>query len=150
MAFELSLYTVSSEWKDDSDIKIKDLADESIKTPSLHAKYLDYLISAKKQLQQREVELNKYRVLRSKYFKHELSKDELKEHGWEPYQFNKPVKQELDDLLLTDQTFIDLSARVNDGKTLVTTCEKILDSIGKRDYAIGNATKLILYSNGLN
>lgn len=141
---------ITIQWKNDSQIKIDSLVDEAIRTPSLHAKYLDLLVEAKSILRQSELALNKYRIIRTKYFKNELTRDELIVQGWEPYKFSKPVKSEIDDLLNADTSFNDLSNKVDDAKIMVNSLERIMDSLKQRDFSIGNATKLLLYSNGLS
>lgn len=138
------------EWKQDAFIDQNNLLAETTKSQQLHAKYLDYYLQAKKALFAADAAVSAYRAKKTKYWQGKMTSKELLQEGWEQWQYAKPLKSELDDMFMADQSYQLLMQTATECKDLVFACEKILDSVGKRDFAITNATKLILYSNGLN
>ena len=98
----ISLNELQEIWSIDCKIDDLQLGKESTKTPELHAKYLAHLSTAKLQLRKAEADLYKLKAIKVKYFRGELSREELSNLGWEQYLGIKPLKNDLQEILNAD------------------------------------------------
>ena len=89
----MKLEEIQELWNKDRDIDIENLATESIKIPQIHDKYLKIYIDERIRLKGLEFELAKLTKLKMEYYAGTLSKEELTEHGWEPF-LTKVIKTE--------------------------------------------------------
>lgn len=126
-------------WEQDSAIDDNHLDTSSITTPKLHAKYLKLLIDSKIRKAKCTADYNQLRQLKFRYYRGEMTRDELKELGWEQWQYNKPLKAEMDEFLKGDADLIKLDARIEYMETMIYTLESILTQIKARDWQIRNA-----------
>ena len=126
-------------WNKDANIDDYHLDNESISTPKLHAKYLSLLLEAKKKLVVLSEKYNRLKQLKTKYYYGKLSKEELEECGWEPYQFIKPIKAELDNILAGDPELSSINTKIDLVKIDINTIESIIQQINQRTYHIKNA-----------
>lgn len=126
-------------WEADCHIDDNHLGESSIKTAKLHAKYLKLLVEAKMRKSKIESDYNSLRKTKIRYYRGELSREELKELGWEPWQYNKPLKAEMDEFLKGDSDLSVFSTRLDIIETLVFALESILQQIKQRDWQIKNA-----------
>ena len=83
----IELDQVLAEWKVDSEIPYNQYEQVSQATPTLHAKYLEYLSLTKLRL--KKAEFQQKHLLKDKwmYYEGKLSQEELNEKGWkfDPY-----------------------------------------------------------------
>ena len=86
----MKLSDLQDSWKDDCKIDEMNLGRESARTPTLHAKYLNYLSSTRLNLRKAESEYLNCRRKKYKYYRGEMTKHELEDEGWEQCQGNKP------------------------------------------------------------
>lgn len=135
-------------WKTDCHIEMTNLGNEAANVPKLHAKYLALLTSAKLQLRKTEAEYLRLRRLKERYFRGELSKEELSELGWEQYLNNRPLKTEMDNVLQTDDELIKQYDKVEYAKTIVYHLEQIIRSINSRTWDIKSAIEWYKFTNG--
>ena len=119
-------------WNKDANIDDYHLDNESISTPKLHAKYLSLLLEAKKKLVVLSEKYNRLKQLKTKYYYGKLSKEELEECGWEPYQFIKPIKAELDNILGGDTELSTINTKIDLVKIDINTIESIIQKIYSR------------------
>lgn len=139
---------IELEWETDSKIDQLDYAKAAVTTPRLHSKYLGYLIRAKKDLRKKESEYLRLRKLKSSYYKGELTKEELKERGWEQYQKNRPLKTELEELLTTDNDMIVLQEALELLRTIIYQLESILKSVASRGWDVKVAVQWHIFTQG--
>ena len=125
----MKLSDIQSEWSKDSKINDIELGSEAIKVPILHSKYLSYLSNVKLSLRKSESDYYKLRRVKYRYYRGELTKIELQNLGWEQYQGNKPLKNEMEEFLQCDDQLNTLTDKVEYYKTVVFTLEQILRSI---------------------
>lgn len=144
----MKLSEIQEEWKKDSVIQEMDLGHESLKTPTLHAKYLTFLSNAKLRLRKEESKYFKMRKMKYKYFRGEMSKDELDDYGWTQYLGNKPLKNEMDEFLQCDDDLNQCQDNIEYLKTCIHTLEQILRSINSRTWDIKSAIEYIKFTNG--
>lgn len=135
-------------WEKDSIIDDTHLNRESLNIPALHAKYLRLLLDAKKKVAVLNEKYNKLKQLKTKYYYGKLTREELEELGWEPYQFIKPIKSELDNILLGDVDLANIYTKIELVKIDITTLEAILVQINQRNFIIKNAIDYIKFIAG--
>lgn len=128
-------------WEIDSDIDNNYLGEASTSTPKLHAKYIKMLVDAKLRRTKLEIEYNTMRKTKFRYYRGELSRDELKELGWDQWQFVKPLKAEMDEFLKGDDDLAKIQTRLDYIDTLVYALESIMQQIKQRDFQLSNGIK---------
>lgn len=126
-----------------------DLGRESLKTPTLHAKYLTFLSNAKLRLRKEESKYFNMRKMKYKYFRGEMTREELEEYGWTQYLGNKPLKNEMDEFLQCDDDLNQCLDNVEYLKTCIYTLEQILRSINSRTWDIKSAIEYIKFTSGI-
>ena len=144
----MKLSDIQSEWSKDSKINDIELGSEAIKVPILHSKYLSYLSNVKLSLRKSESDYYKLRRVKYRYYRGELTKIELQNLGWEQYQGNKPLKNEMEEFLQCDDQLNTLTDKVEYYKTVVFTLEQILRSINSRTWDIKSAIEWNKFTNG--
>ena len=144
----MKLSTVQSEWTADSSINELDLGKEAVKTPLLHAKYITYLSNVKLLLRKAESDYFNTRRVKYRYYRGEMSRDELEERGWQQYQGNKPLKNEMDEFLQCDEELNALLDKIEYYKTITYTLEQIIRSINSRTWDIKSAIEWQKFTNG--
>ena len=128
-------------WEADSAIDDNHLGEASTTTAKLHAKYLKLLVDAKLRKTKLDIDLNTLRKTKIRYYRGELSRDELKELGWEQWQYNKPLKAEMDEFLKGDEDLSKIQTRLDYLDTLVYALESIMTQIKARDFQLSNGIK---------
>lgn len=134
----MKLDDVLVQWEADSTIDDNHLGEASIHTAKLHAKYLKLLVDAKLRKTKLEIEYNNLRKLKFRYYRGELSKDELKQLEWDQWQYTKPLKAEMDEFLKGDENLSQVQARLDYMDTVVYALESIMSQIKQRDWQIKN------------
>jgi len=145
----MNLEQIQEEWENDCRIDDNHLGEASTHTPNLHAKYLKLLVSVRLRLTKTRADYNLLRKNKFKYYRGELSREELSSLGWEPWQFNKPLKNEMDEFLQGDKDLIDLNARVEYLETMYYTLESILNQLKARDWQLKNAITWKQFLSGM-
>ena len=145
----MKLSDLQDSWKDDCKIDEMNLGRESARTPNLHAKYLNYLSSTRLNLRKAESDYLNCRRMKYKYYRGEMTKQELEDEGWEQWQGNKPLKNEMDEFLTVDSDLILLQDKVEYFKTVLYQLEQIIRSLNSRTWDIKNAIewRIFMYLN---
>jgi hypothetical protein len=145
----MKLTEVQDEWIKDSTIDELNLGRESTRVPTLHAKYLTSLSKVKLQLRKAESDYYNTRRLKYRYYRGEMSREELAVLEWVQFQGNKPLKNEMDEFLQCDKDLIELQDKVEYFKTVIYTLEQILRSINSRTWDIKTAVEYMKFTNGM-
>jgi hypothetical protein len=145
----MKLTDLQEMWSKDCIIDELNLGKESIRTPILHSKYVNYLSSTKLNLRKSESEYLSMRRKKYKYYRGEMSREELEEENWEQWQGNKPLKNEMDEYLQVDPDLISLQDKVEYFKTVIYQLEQIVRSLNSRTWDIKNAIDYTKFTNGL-
>lgn len=145
----MKLSEIQEQWEQDSRIDETNLGRESVRVPTLHAKYLSLL--SKTKLQYRKAESDYYNTRRKKYryYRGEMTREELEEEGWQQFQGNKPLKNEMDEFLQCDEHLILLQDKMEYFKTVTYTLEQIIRSINSRTWDIKSAIEWTKFTNGM-
>jgi hypothetical protein len=144
----MKLAEIQEEWKKDSKINELDLGNEAIRTTTLHAKYLTLLSNTKLQLRKAESDYNNLRRVKYRYYRGELSREELESLEWNQYQGNKPLKNEMDEFLLCDEDLNQLQDKIEYFKTVTYTLEQIIRSLNSRTWDIKSAIEYMKFTSG--
>lgn len=136
------------EWKEDSVIDDARLNKELLRTPMIHAKYVEYLVFFKAKLASAEKKYNRMAWVKRKYFRGEMEKHELDQNGWSQWQGLKPSSSELNQLLEMDKEMNDLAEQVAGYKTAVSAIEYIMKQIQSRDYTLKTIFEYMKYVGG--
>lgn len=144
----MKLNELQDMWAEDCKIDQTNLGRSAARVPELHAKYLNMLTSVRLQYRKTETEYLHMRKLKTRYFRGELTREELTELGWEQYLNNRPLKNEIDDVLQTDDDVIRSIDRLEYYKTLMFQLEQILKSINSRTWDIKSSIDWYKFTNG--
>lgn len=144
----MKLTEINDEWKRDSVINELELGREAVKVPTLHAKYLTMLSNAKLQQRKAESDYNNLRRVKYRYYRGELSREDLDNLGWNQFQGNKPLKNEMDEYLAYDDELNALLDKTEYFKTMVYTLEQIIRSINSRTWDIKSSIEWNKFTNG--
>ena len=145
----MKLSEIQEQWEQDSRIDETNLGHESVRVPTLHSKYLTYLSKVKLQLRKAESDYFNTRRLKYRYYRGEMSREELAVLEWEQFQGNKPLKNEMDEFLQCDKDLIELQDKVEYFKTVIFTLEQIIRSINSRTWDIKTAVEWTKFTNGM-
>ena len=145
----MKLSELTEEWTKDAPINETNLGHEAARVTILHAKYITVLSKTKLQLRKAESDYLNTRRLKYKYFRGEMTKQELEDENWSQYQGNKPLKNEMDELLECDQTLVELQDKIEYFKTTIYTLEQIIRSLNSRTWDIKSGIEWAKFTNGM-
>ena len=144
----MKLQEIQDMWVEDAKVDQTNLGRSAARVPELHAKYLNMLTSVRLQYRKAEADYLRLRKLKFRYYRGELSKEELLELGWEQYLNNRPLKNEMEDVMSTDEDIIKNMDKMEYIKTLLFQLEQILKSINSRTWDVKSAIEWAKFTNG--
>lgn len=128
-------------WEQDSTIDDNHLGEASTSTAKLHAKYLRLLMNARLRKTKIDIDYNSLRKTKIRYFRGELTREELTSLGWDQWQYNKPLKAEMDEFLKGDEDLSVFIARQEYIDSVIYALESILTQVKQRDFQLSNGIK---------
>jgi hypothetical protein len=131
----MTLDELQKEWAKDCVIDDGDLGSAAASGSRLHSKYINEIVSAKTLLTKCQLDLATLEALKSKYFRGELTSEELKAKGWEQWHF-RTLKTDIPGLVQADEEVQKLLKREQYYKTLIYFLESVLGEIKSRSFAI--------------
>lgn len=126
------------EWDEDSVMDDNHISDESIKVPKLHSKYVRHLINAKLKLTKLQNDFNNLKKTKFRYYRGELTREELTSLGWDQWQGVKPMKNEMDQFLDGDTDLNNIKIKIEYINSMIYLLESILGQVKARDWQIRN------------
>ena len=145
----MKLSEIQDMWTKDAKINELDLGKSSIQIAELHAKYLNILSNTKLQLRKCEADYLRLRRTKFKYYRGEMTREELEELGWNQFQGLKPLKNEVEDIVNCDEDVIRCVDKVEYMKEMLYQLEQIIRSLNGRGWEIKNAIEWTKFTNGL-
>lgn len=133
---KLTIDDILAEWKADNTIDDTKLPSELMRSPHLHSKYLEVFLHVKRKFIAATSSYNKLKYLRKKYFRGEMTREELAEQGWDQYQGLKMSQTEFNSMSEIDPILADEWVKVEYLKSLVDGLTYILKEIQNRGYTI--------------
>jgi hypothetical protein len=137
----MNIEQLQDTWDKDCEIDDNYLGEHATKTPKLHAKYIKILIGVKLKYTKLQSDYNLLRKFKFRYYRGELSRDELTEYGWEQWQGVKPMKNEMDEFLTGDSDLNTLEVKIKYLETMIYLLESILGQIKARDWQLKTAVE---------
>ena len=134
----MNIEDIQAMWEADSIIDDNHLGEASTETAKVHSKYIKLMVGVKLKLTKARADYNILRKNKFRYYRGELSREELQILGWEPYQLIKPLKNEMDEFLQGDQDLIALNTKIEYLETMGYLIEGILGQIKARDWQLKN------------
>lgn len=136
----LDLESILKEWEEDCRIPQHQLDETSRNTPSLHAKYLQYLSLTKLNL--KRAENSQKTLLKDKwlYYNGKMDEENIKSKNWNPDPFDglKILKGEMDYYYESDPEIQRSEEKIAYLKTVIDTLVEIVDSLKWRHQTIKN------------
>lgn len=144
----MTLDDLLAEWESDATIDENHLDGSALEASRLHAKYLGYLSRFRMKYAALQNEYNVMRQVKFRYYRGELSREELSEYGWYQYQGTKPIKSETEELLTGDSDLNKIRVKIEYMKVLMDTSEAIVKEVYNRQWAIRNAIQWRQFIDG--
>lgn len=135
----MNIDDIQNEWEKDAEIDDNYLGEHATKSPKLHAKYVKMLIQVKLKHTKLQSDYNLLRKNKFRYFRGEMSRDELKDNNWDQWQGVKPLKNEMDEFLTGDSDLNTIQVKIQYLETMIYLLESILGQIKARDWQIKSA-----------
>ena len=145
----MKLTELQESWKKDCVIDETNLGRAAARTPELHAKYLNLLTNARLQVRKAEGDYLRLRRVKYRYFRGELTREELESLGWPQYQGVKPIKNEMDEFLSTDEDLLTSQDKLEYLRAVLLQLEAILKSLNSRTWDIKNSIEWTKFTNGI-
>ena len=134
-------------WSEDVKMDNLDLDTESLKIPNLHAKWLNILTKERQKLRRLTVKKQQLAKTLGEYYRGEMSEQELKDLGREPY-LKTVLKADIHSYVDTDSDMIKLNLRASYQQEVVDVVEEIMKAVNGRQWNIRNAIEWRKFSNG--
>jgi len=134
--------------KKDLEIDQTALDAESSRTPQVHNKYLVMFMDEKLKLKRMENELSVLRRNKWLYYTGRMSKEELDQHGWEPFELNI-LKNEADQMIESDTDYIKASEKVNFQQEKVSYLEDVIKIVNNRQWQIRSIIDWLKFTQGV-
>jgi hypothetical protein len=134
-------------WKQDAPVDSTELVNENFRIPNLHSKYAAIRATHRQIVRALQKDHAKLKLLKNDYYTGKLSREELKERGWDPFQrtlLNAEVTMHLN----ADD---DLSAslfKISTHEEIVDLCDLIIKEINNRTWQFKSAIQLICQLKG--
>jgi hypothetical protein len=135
----MNLEELMQQWEQDSKIDDNHLGEASTESPNLHSKYINTMVSYKLKLAKIRGDYNLLRKTKFRYYRGELSRQELEDLGWDQWQGVKPLRNEMDEFLQGDTDLVQMEQKVEYLNTIVYFLEEVLKQIRQRDWQIRTA-----------
>lgn len=130
---------ITQMWLEDAKIDDVDLDTESLKIPTLHAKYLKLLYQEKLKLKSLVIKKRTLSHVLSEYYRGDLNTPEdLRELQREPWS-RTVLKQDLSSYVDSDKDMIKLLTKIAYQEEVVSLLEDIIKNINNRGFQIKNS-----------
>ena len=137
----MNIEQLQEEWDKDCEIDDNYLGENSTATPKLHAKYVKILVQVKLKHTKLSSDYNLTRKNKFRYYRGELSRDELQDLQWDQWQGVKPIKNEMDEFLKGDDELNTMDIKIKYLETMIYFLESVLQQIKARDWQIKTAVE---------
>ena len=117
-----------------------------LKIPNLHSKYYKIYLREKVQLKSEEQEYKQYYKIKYEYYTGKMSQEDLRENGWEPFQFL--LKNDLQVYIDSDTDISERLLKLQVQREKVDLLESIIKTLNTRGFLIKNAVDFIKFTSG--
>ena len=144
----MKLEEIQEFWNADREIDITELANESVRIPQIHDKYLKIYIDERIRLKGLQFELTKLVRLKTDYYAGKLTQEELEKLGWEQF-LERLLKNEISTYIEADDDIIKLKKNIVLLEEKIHYLDSIIKMISNRGFQIKSAIDWIKYKNGI-
>jgi sulfite reductase alpha subunit-like flavoprotein len=142
----IDLEKIQLMWKEDSEINIDDLHNESLKIASLHSKYYEIynnisLLRKRAELQYKQKKLERYN-----YYNGKSDPEIYKE---EPFPYKVRDKEGMNRYLEADKHLSDIFMKIEYYDIILKYLEEIIKMISNRTYQIKNSIEFLRFQSGM-
>jgi hypothetical protein len=134
-------------WTSDCNIDETELAQESVKIPQLHNKYL--ILYSNEKLKFKEIKFLFAGLIKRKrdYYSGRMTAEELEAADWEPFQY-KLLKADVQEYIDADENVIESKKLLAVQEEKVNYLESIVKGLSTRGYLIKNAIDWKRFTEG--
>lgn len=126
-----------------------ELAEESIRIPQLHGKYLNFFHDENLVLRKYETDYKILRKQKWEYYSGKMSEQELAALGWSSFD-HRILRQDLDVYMESDVDLLKIQAKMDLQKQKVDYLDSIMKSINNRQWMIRSAIDWKRFVSGLS
>ena len=142
----MNLDDIQKMWTRDSEIDRDDLANESLKTSQLHAKYYEVYNTT---LLLREKAKETYDRVYLDRYNYYTGKADPEVYEKEPFPYKVRAKEALNRYMSADERVSKTDLKIRYYDTMLKYLEEIIKSISNRNYAIKNAIDWMKFQAGM-
>ena len=121
-------------WEIDADMDQTEPGKELLNIPKLHNKYLSILTKHKIASKKAHFDYLRMRKIKWEYYTGKMSKEELDEYGWTPFQFT--LKSDITTYLEADGDLIKLLEKKVYHEETVSVIESIMNELKQRTWQL--------------
>ena len=144
----MKLEEIQEFWNADREIDITELANESVRIPQIHDKYLKIYIDERIRLKGLQFELTKLVRLKRDYYAGKLTQEELEKLGWEQF-LQRLLKNEISTYIEADEDVIKTKKNIVLIEEKCHYLDSIIKMISNRGFQIKSAIDWIKYKSGI-
>jgi len=133
-------------WDTDSNMDQTEPSKELLKIPVLHSKYLNILTKHKIASKKAHFDYLRMRKIKWEYFTGKMSKEELDEYEWEPFQF--ALKSDINTYLEADGDLIKLLEKKVYHEEAISVVESIMSELKQRTWQLRDFISWEKFVNG--
>lgn len=133
-------------WDTDSNMDQTEPSKELLKIPVLHSKYLNILTKHKIASKKAHFDYLRMRKIKWEYFTGKMSKEELDEYEWEPFQF--ALKSDVNTYLEADGDLIKLLEKKVYHEEAISVIESIMSELKQRTWQLRDFISWEKFVNG--
>jgi len=133
-------------WETDSVMDQTEPSKELLRIPLLHSKYLNILTKHKIASKKAHFDYLRMRKIKWEYFTGKMSKEELDEYGWEPFQF--ALKSDINTYLEADGDLIKLLEKKVYHEEAISVIESIMSELKQRTWQLRDFISWEKFVNG--
>lgn len=134
-------------WQKDAPVDATELVNETARIPKLHSKYVAIRVTHNQIVKALRKDHAKLKILKNDYYTGKLSREDLKERGWEPFQrtlLNAEVTMHLD----ADDDLHASLFKIERHKEIVELCDLIIKELSNRTWQFKAAIHHISHLKG--
>ena len=132
----LKLEQIIEQWKIDGKIDEANAQSELIRTPVLHAKYVEILSQYRIASQKAKFDYARMKKIRREYYLGNLDKESLDEYGWAQFELKIGTKGSIDYYLDADDFLIKFLEKKAYYDECVYLCESIIKELSARTWQL--------------
>jgi hypothetical protein len=141
-----NLEQVLKYWETDSVMDQTEPSKELLRIPMLHSKYLNILTKHKIASKKAHFDYLRMRKVKWEYFTGKMSKEELDQYGWEPFQF--ALKSDITTYLEADGDLIKLLEKKVYHEEVISVIESVMAELKQRTWQLRDFISWEKFVNG--